>query len=155
MKLFLLVIVLSISAVAQTFTATSTITLQRRSTVTQAAANQALQRDIERFVRAYAPEITKPVAKDAQGACLPFTATIEGKVINLEIYNRDASSCAVSILGNGKTDLRAQAGLDGVLERLIRALFNGTTDAQNTKEQLTAAEAAAKADNTAREAEKP
>lgn len=144
---------------AQTFTSTATITISRKSDgvgATQNKADQALLRDIERYVVGVAGAIVNPTAKDAGGVCQPFTATIGKRTINIDIYNRDAGTCAV-VITNGRTDLRAFNAVTNILNRLINAQFSFLTDAQFVQDAASlaakAAEASANAD-AARTAEK-
>lgn len=150
---------LAVTANAQTFTSTTTITISRKSDgagATQNKADQALLRDIERYVVGVAGAIVNPTEKDAAGVCLPFTATIGKRTINIDIYNRDAGTCEV-VITNGRTDLRSFNAVTSILNRLVNAQFNFLTDAQFVQDAaVTAAktaEASANAD-AARTAEK-
>lgn len=136
---------LAIAANAQTFTSTTTITISRKSdgaSATQNKADQSLLRDIERYVVGVAGAIVNPTQKDAGGACQPFTATIGKRTINIDIYVRDASTCAV-VTTNGRTDLRSFNAVTNILNRLVNAQFNFLTDAQFVQDAvMTAAKAA-------------
>lgn len=138
------------SAASAQFTTTATLTISRKSD-TQNKADQALLRDIERFVVYHAGAVVNPTQKDAQGNCLPFTTTIGSKTINVDVYNRDASTCAVAIV-NSKTDIKGQAAMVAILNRLINAQFNFFTDttfvADATATAAKTAETSAKSDTT-------
>lgn len=113
-------------------------------------------RDIERYVVGVAGAIVNPTEKDANGVCQPFTATIGKRSINIDIYNRDAGTCAV-VITNGRTNLRSFNAVTNILNRLVNAQFNFLTDAQFVQDAATvaakAAETSANAD-AARTAEK-
>lgn len=149
MKRFLILtfcfLALATVANAQTFTATTTITIARKSDgagATQNKADQALLRDIERYVVNVAGAIVNPTQKDAGGVCQPFTATIGKRTINIDIYNRDAGTCAV-VITNGRTDLRSFNAVTTILNRLVNAQFNFLTDVQFVQDAaVTAAKAA-------------
>lgn len=137
----------AITANAQQFTSTATITITRKSDsggATQNRADQALVRDIERFVIFHAGAVVRPTEKDASGACLPFTMTIGNRTINAEIYNRDASTCAPLLLQNGKTDLRSDNAMRAVLNRIFNAQFNRDTDTHFVQDAATVAAETAK-----------
>lgn len=144
---------------AQTFTSSATITIARKSDgagATQNKADQALLRGIERYVVGVAGAIVNPTEKDAAGVCQPFTTTIGKRTINIDIYSRDAGTCAV-VITNGRTDLRSFNAVTNILNRLINAQFNFLTDAHFVQDAATvaakAAETSANAD-AARSAEK-
>jgi hypothetical protein len=157
--LILLTCVLPVIARAQTFTTTATITITRKSDgagATQNKADQALMRDIERYVVGVSGAIVNPTQKSDFGACLPYTFTLGNKTINVDIYNRDAETCAVAIV-NGRTDLRSLNALSNILQRLIVTQFNFLTDAHYVQDAaITAAKAAetTAAGDAARTAEK-
>ena len=123
---------LAITASAQTFTSSATITISRKSDgagATQNRADQALLRDIERYVVGVAGAIVNPTEKNESGVCLPFTYTVGSRTINIDIYNRDAGTCAV-VITNGRTDLRSFNAVTNILNRLVNAQFNFLTDVQ-------------------------
>lgn len=135
-------IALATVANAQTFTSDAVITITRKSdgaSPTQNKADQALVRDIERYVIAHAGGVVRPTEKNAGGTCLPFTTTIGNRTINVDVYNRDASTCAPLILGNGKTDLRTDNAMRTILNRLFNAQFNHITDANYVQDAATVA----------------
>ena len=135
-------------ASAQVFTSSATITISRKSDGanggSQNKADQALKADIERYVVGVAGSIVNPTAKDEQGNCLPFRYTLGKKTINIDIYNRDASTCAVAIV-NGKVDLRSLNALSSILNRPINTQFNFLTDANFVQDAATMAAKAAEA----------
>lgn len=133
--------VLAVTANAQTFNSTATITISRKSDgpgAAQSKADQALMRDIERYVVSVAGAVVNPTEKDAAGLCLPFTYTVGKRTLNLEIYNRAAGTCAVQV-SNGRTDLRGINVLSNVLNRLVNAQFGLLTDAQFVQDAVAAA----------------
>jgi hypothetical protein len=157
---FIFLIAATALAAFQPFTTTATITVQRRSQTTQNDADEKLRRDIERYVRAYYSNVTDPTPKDGGGVCTAFSANKQkadgtAQTVNLELYNRDATTCAVLIQGQGKTDLRNLTALQGVLERAFRLQFDEITDSLVVNDGRAAAEAAAKAELINRVAEKP
>ena len=136
------VLLLVISVIAQTFTSEAVITITRKSdgaSPTQNKADQALVRDIERYVIAHAGAVVRPTEKDASGTCLPFTTTIGNKTINVDVYNRNSATCAVVLLPNGKTDLRTDNAMRAILNRLFNAQFNHITDANYVQDAATVA----------------
>lgn len=154
--LFLLLPVLS---VAQTFEATATITIKRKSdgaNATQNKADKSLREDIARYVVHAAGGVVNPTQKDAQGNCLPFTLIIGSKTINVDIYNRNAETCAVAIVNNAP-DLKSLNNLITILERLMRTQFNFLTDMQFLADSVAVAAKTAEtnaANDVARVAEK-
>ena len=162
MKLIVALMLASFVAVAVAqgpFTSSVSVTVQRKSAASQNNADNALNRDIERFVKAYYPAVAGATLKDDQGVCQPFSIVVPKaggttKTVNLEIYNRDAN-CFPALLQSGKTDLKSQSALGNVYGRIVNIEFDTVTDGQYVKEARTSAEAQAATDNATRAGEKP